>query len=71
MSRAKQAFILFLNIINASLSIHIASRRGIFTNHSPIPSVGLCVWSGKCTVAKWLIGSDCLWDGEWVRSSDG
>jgi len=60
--------------ISASLSISIASVSANDIDLSPIPSVGLSVVlsvSGKCTVAKRLIGSDAVWGGEWGRSRDG
>jgi len=59
-----------LNII--SVTVSIASVCGIPTDHSPIPSVGLSVsLSGKCTVAKWLIGSRRHLGCEWSQSRDG
>ena len=54
-----------LNIISKSLSISIASVSSYLTDLSHSPSVSLCVCvsvcrvvclSGKCTVAKRLIG---------------
>jgi len=51
-------------VLRASLSVDIASVSANGVDLSPCPSVGLCVGrslsvgqSGKCTVAKRLIGS--------------
>ena len=47
-------------IICTSLSINIASICAVVIDLSLIQSVDLCVCvSGKCIVAKWLIGSGC------------
>ena len=61
-------------LFSASLNFYQASAcacaNGVDLSLSP--SVGLCVClSGNCTVAKWLIGSGCRWDGECGRLRDG
>jgi len=65
-------------IISVSLSISIASVSPNGVELSPSPSVSLCVCvcvcvcrSGKCTVAKRLIGSGCCLVGVWDRSRHG
>jgi len=48
-------------VVNVSVSVSIASIRGILTEHSPRPSVSLLVGLSVMWVIleKWLIGYGC------------
>jgi len=74
-----EAVMILIVIISASLSVNIASVNANGVDRSPSPSVGLCMclwvglsvgWSGKCTVAKRLIGSGCRL-GWWMGLVEG
>ena len=59
-------------IINAWISVNIASVSTLLTDLSLIPSVGLCVFMSVCPESVlWQNGRvdpDAIWDDEWGQS---